>query len=336
MRVLLVGRMDGWMTFYLSQLEKGFLAAGAECRTHNYRKQGLGMMLKKALSLGTEASLKAERTNSVVEAVRAFLPDIVLTNSGRLDLTRIREALTGVLVYWDMDGPDGLLVDQAFPWADGVDLVLTVSRPLERRFSQSQGTLVHYLPHGADLEFYSRGPVSETQHTRFAAQITFVGRVSKRREALLERLVDCGLAVWGEDWGSRNVGGRIKGCLREKGDVVGEDVVALYRSSDVVLNILRDPFMSPPSILSVQAFTIPATGACLLSDWVEELEDAFEPDREVLAFSSADELVEKANRYTRDRAACRQVGEAGRRRCEADHSLTARARRILELSNAVR
>jgi spore maturation protein CgeB len=160
--------------------------------------------------------------------------------------------------------------------------------------------------------------------------------VCERRERLLERLVDLGLVVWGNAWSSRGTGLKLRGCVREAKDVVGPDLLSLYRSSVIMLNILRDPFISPPSILSLQAFSIPSTGACMLTDWVEELEEAYDPEREVIAFRSADELVEKAQRYSRDREAARRVGEAGRRRCEAHHSLASRARTVLDLVDAVR
>ncbi len=335
-KVLIVGRMDGWMAVYLSQLARGFSRAGAECLTFNYRKEGLRASLRRAISRQKELLLKEERTRRVAEAIKSFAPDIVLVNSARFDLPRIRAGMSGTLVFWDMDGPEGELVNDGFPWEGGVDLVLTVSRPLERRFSRSHRVPVRYLPHGTDLDFYAPGSVSRQQYERFESPLAFVGRVCERREKLLERLVDLGLVVWGSAWSSRRISRSLKGCIREKKDVIGADLLALYRSSVTVLNILRDPFMSPPSILSLQAFSIPSAGACMLTDWVEELEEAYDPDREVVAFRSTDELIEKARQYSRDRLAARRVGEAGRRRCEADHSLERRARTILDFVDEVR
>jgi glycosyltransferase involved in cell wall biosynthesis len=335
-KVLIVGRMDGWMAVHLAQLARGFEQAGAESRTFNYRERGLRMGLMRAFSREKELLLRTERTKRVLGAIRSFSPDIVLVNGGRLDLPRIRAGMKGTLVFWDMDGPEGELVNEGFPWENGVDLVLTVSRPLERRFSSPHGVPVRYLPHGTDLDFYAPGSVSREQHERFAAPLAFVGRVCERREKLLEGLVDLGLVVWGSAWSNKTISRSLKGCVREGKDAIGPDLLALYRSSAVVLNILRDPFVSPPSILSLQAFSIPSTGACMLTDWVEELEDAYDPDREVISFRSTDELVEKARRYSTDREAARRVAAAGRRRCEADHSLGKRAQSILDLVDAVR
>lgn len=36
-------------------------------------------------------------------------------------------------------------------------------------------------------------------------------------------------------------------------------------------------------------------GACLVTDWKENLHEMFEPEKEVVTYRSADEMVEKVN-----------------------------------------
>jgi len=331
-RVLIVGRMDGWMGSYLSQLRHAFEEIGIQCRMLDYRRQSALTRLALIFGAEKEAVIRSARTRLVLADIQAFSPDVIFTVTSRLDFSSLRSAFRGRLVYWDMDGPAGALADKNFPWNDGIDLVLTVSRLTEMTFSSSP-VPVRYLPHGVDLQFFCNGTVDSQDYRRFSAPIAFVGRTCPRRANLLERIADMGLVIWGHRWSRHTAHAeKLRSCVREEGDILGLDLVSLYRSTGVMLNILQQPFAVQPTILSLQAFSIPSTETCLLTDWTQELEEAFEPDKEVAVFRSEDELVEKAQRYLRDKAAARAVGKAGRRRCMADHSLTARARRIVELA----
>jgi glycosyltransferase involved in cell wall biosynthesis len=320
------------MGIYLSQLRQAFTAVGVQCRTLDYRR--LSSLARLALLLGPdkESVVRSVRTKLLVAEIKAHSPNIVFTVTSRLDFPVLRSAFDGTMIYWDMDGPAGALVDPGFPWNDGIDLVLTVSRVMERGF-HSGPVPVRYLPHGVDPEFFSNGPVSSRDRRRFAASIAFVGRTCPRRAALLVRIADMGLVLWGQRWSRNNEESRgLRRCVREDGDILGKDLVSLYRSSGVMLNILQQTFALQRTILSLQAFSIPSTETCLLTDWAEELDEAFEPEKEVAVFRSPDEFVEKARRYSQDQAAARALGEAGRRRCVAHHSLQARARQILDLA----
>ena len=83
--------------------------------------------------------------------------------------------------------------------------------------------------------------------------------------------------------------------------------------------------------MNMQVFMVTACRTALATEFVEELPDAFEPGREVLAFSSREELAELAARYTVDKDAAARIAEAGFRRCLADHTMAVRAGEMLSL-----
>jgi spore maturation protein CgeB len=154
---------------------------------------------------------------------------------------------------------------------------------------------------------------------------------------LLAPLAEKGLLVWGKRWSKKPwKSDSFKPCIRDKQNIEGDEVVACYRATDVLVNISREPFVDPPTTLNLQVFHVPATGTCLLTEKVVELEDAFELEKEVLAFKSPEELVEKALKYSRDLDAAQRIAEAGRRRCEAEHSMAHRAKKLLAYYNEVR
>jgi spore maturation protein CgeB len=94
-------------------------------------------------------------------------------------------------------------------------------------------------------------------------------------------------------------------------------------------NILREPFVESQTVMSLQVFAVLASSVCLLTEWVQEIEDAFEPDSEILTFRDPHEFREKAIRYSREPAAARRIGEAGRKRCLSEHTHTHRAQNLL-------
>lgn len=323
--------MDGWMGIYWEQLARAFEEKGAVCRTLDYRRADGRAFFRRIFPGDSETILRRRRTRALISATKEHRPDILLLHSMRFDLYTLREAFEGSIVYWDIDGPAGPLGRGALPSMEGMDLLLTVSRVVLRKLEKEADLPARYLPHGADLDFYKPGPLSPALEKRFASPLAFVGRPTERRARFLEPLAGEGLVVWGSRWGKRPWSGRaFHACRREGGNIEGEEVVALYRAAGVVLNVSREPFADPPTTMNLQVFHVPAAGGCLLTERVEELEEAFEPDREVLTFQGPEAFVEKAQRYGRDRDACRRIGEAGRRRCEAEHSLHARAGRIIE------
>jgi spore maturation protein CgeB len=156
-----------------------------------------------------------------------------------------------------------------------------------------------------------------------------VGKPTDRRVAHLQALAGRDLVVWGGRWSKAPWRTTAPEAVRRQRDnVLGEEVVAIYRAATVVLNISREEFVDPPNTLNLHVFHAPASGACLLTEWVEEIEDAFEPGSEVLVYRGVDDFVEQALRYSADVEAARRIGRAGRRRCEREHGLHHRAATI--------
>ncbi len=72
-------------------------------------------------------------------------------------------------------------------------------------------------------------------------------------------------------------------------------------------------------------------GACLVTDWKKNLGELFELDREVVAYRSADECLERATWLLDHHDEARKIGEAGQRRTLRDYTVRRRMERHLEL-----
>jgi hypothetical protein len=332
MKVLLVTRLDGWWEGYAEQIVNAFSGCGVTCQTLDYQLAKRGRLQRLWTRPNDDTVLRRKRADLVIRAARAFQPDMILTHCRRLDFSRVREGTKRRLVFWDIEGPTGGIAQGDVPGDGSVDMLLSASSRIVRLHADL-GIPIYYVPHAVDVDLHAPRTVAESQRRRFESPLNFVGTPDARRAEYLELLADHCLTIWGHRWSKakwRNE--TLKPCIRERRDVVGEDLIDLYRSTTVFINVLSERHSREPSLLNLQAFAVPASGTCLLTEWTEELDAAFEVGSEVLAFRALDELVELATRYGRDADGANRIGARGRQRCEAEHSFSHRVARILELT----
>ncbi len=85
----------------------------------------------------------------------------------------------------------------------------------------------------------------------------------------------------------------------------------------------------------MRLFETTGVGACLLTDWKENLSELFEPDAEVLTYRSAEECVEKVNYILEHEEERRSIAAAGQLRTLREHTFDNRAARIDEIIRSV-
>lgn len=116
---------------------------------------------------------------------------------------------------------------------------------------------------------------------------------------------------------------------RTRPPVFGVKMFQLLRRSRVVLNTHID--VSPLSASNMRLFEATGAGACLLTDWKENLAQLFEPDKEVLTYRSAEECAEKVRYILAREPERRAIAAAGQRRTLREHNFDNRAARIDEI-----
>ncbi len=323
MKLLLVGNCEGWMEIHLGQMKRGFEAAGAEVELVDYH----GLESSWGFLRGEAGRFEACQRR-LEKLVRSCKPDLILfiIARHRFDFARIRSYSRARIVLWDYDGPNWKCL-QTKEWLKEIDLLLTVSRPIERELLAS-GAPVRYLPHGVDCDYYSPGPAA----VEYRSPVSCVGRATARRAEFCREIADCGLALYGRRWHKlpECAGTMLAESVRTRHDVIGPGMVDIYRGADVLINILQENLARAKTIMSLQVFAIPAAGSCLVTERVEELAESFEIGRELLAFDTPEELAEGVRRALAEPGWARKVGEAGRERCLAQHGHRKRAETILD------
>jgi hypothetical protein len=329
MKICIVGRGDGWMGTHLSHFSDGFRSLGHEVLLADYRlwdKRGFDIS---ALINPVSARIRRQ-TMQLKRLLAESKPHVLIVIPARpiFDYDSIRESFPGKIIFYDMDGPASSCFENGLEWIRKVDLLLSVSPVMAKRLVRSGFDNVEYLAHGVDTNYYSPVSPSPEEKVRFGSPVAFVGRPSERRAEYLEAVADLGLTVWGKRWAKKPYSSNpvISSCRKEKVNILSEDLIKLYRSTVVMTNILREPLMD---IMNLQVFSIPATGTCLVTEWVEDIEDSFDLGNEILTFKTVDDFRETVAMLVKDTMRAKKIGESGMKRCIAHHTHAHRARTIL-------
>lgn len=213
------------------------------------------------------------------------------------------------------------------------DAIFTVIRANVPEYLALGAPRAAYLPFGYDPEVHRPVRLPETERARWAAEVAFLGKWSRARQALLETLAETApVTVRGFLWERVPRDSPLTSYLR--GPAPLEAVAAVLSSAKVVLNPLNDQGRMEHVM---RTFEIPACGAFQLARRTAEHLDFFVEDREIVCFDSAEELKDKVAFYLRHQAARERIARAGHERLRRDaHSYLDRVRTLLQAARELR
>jgi spore maturation protein CgeB len=114
--------------------------------------------------------------------------------------------------------------------------------------------------------------------------------------------------------------------------VYGLEMFQTLRDSRVTFNNHID--LSAASASNMRLFESTGVGTCLLTDRKPNLPSLFEPDREVVAYGSTEECVEKVRWLLEHEAEREEIARAGQARVLREHTFAHRAPRLDALIRA--
>lgn len=240
------------------------------------------------------------------------------------------------------------------------DLVWLTSSETEWLFKK-WGASTHFAPYAAN----PRSPISRTLQERLAVSFigTLYGARQQRMNALGRAGVQCDVYTGGSsssepssirvshlrealellqfDVGRSVLWGFVLKALRGnpanpctsiqyRGNPTFDELAQIYASSALSLSVteLRNTFLlkNPVHKIHLRSFEIPMALGVQLAPYTPELAGYFEADKEILFFSSEEELVSKAKYFVHgDRQHYRdRIRFAARRRAEAEHTWSRR------------
>jgi glycosyltransferase involved in cell wall biosynthesis len=312
----------GKLDFYLEDLGECIAEAGG----HDVQFCALSSMNRRALSTFFLPP-EERRLGALRKLVEKERPDVLFFNSYKLrfDFQEVRRFFHGKIIVLDMEGPN-FAGFHAPDWIRHVNLVITVSR-LSCRILNDQGFKnVVYLPHGVNPSrfFPTDKSASNSRNERI-----FIGRPSPHRNQYLEKLMEIGLPVtlYGKKWhDSKQAPISLAGCAaRRKEDIHGTVLLETIEGADLFVNILQDQFKDLQTLINMQVFMVSACRTCVLTEYVEEIADAFEPETEISVYRDIGELCEKALYFHKNPQSAEKIAVAAYKRVLQDHTLEKRA-----------
>lgn len=232
--------------------------------------------------------------------------------------------------------------------------ILVYCKSYEKSDYEALGKQAIYMPLGYCDEIHRPVPSSDP---KWCCPVGFLGGWEPRRQEFLSPLAeaDLGLKIWGGYWDFLKDG---KWTLRRKlildqlaggvayrihrqpeladrwqgGEVYGDDYARALTGAKIGLGFLRKVC---PDQHTTRSFEIPACGSMLLADRTDEHCEFFEEGREADYFDSAEELLDKADYYTRNASVRDGIAQAGLKRCHRSaYSYVERLKTVLSLISA--
>jgi len=210
-----------------------------------------------------------------------------------------------------------------FPY-DGFDLILSGIPSLVQHF-QKQGLKAAYLPHAFDYRTLQFIP----SFTNRVPRVAFLGSLSRNHKERIEFLdalsrqieIDFygnGLDLLPDDSPLRT---------RYKGTAWGRDLYAVYGSYPIVLHKNID--MAGKSASAKRLFEATGMGACVVTEAGDDLEGLFQPERELVTYSSFEECVDKIKYLLENQDKALQIGRMAQNRTLTDHTYERRVKKIM-------
>ncbi len=242
---------------------------------------------------------------------KSYRPDLVLALTQELDealLSELKQA-GAVTVSWWGDTPanmrkQGLLVKN---W----DWVFIKDRYAAFKLN-TLGINAEFLPEAMNPDWHIRN------YESIGSNLCFAGNVYNYRHFLIRQLIEHGLTditLFG-DRPPRWAAPEVKAVYKNR-FIVKEEKSRIFGESFACINSTA---MSEGNSLNCRAFEIAGAAGLQIMEYRPAIEDCFEPEHEIVTYSSVPELVEKVERLKKDSSLAEKVRLAGHRRALSEHT----------------
>jgi spore maturation protein CgeB len=205
--------------------------------------------------------------------------------------------------------------DDLFNKLNGSRFIKDSFRLYDIHFSPRRDLKMEYLDKGAKrfefINWYYRDeaviPKSLILGNNYKYDLSFVGSWSKRRNQILYSLPDCDLNIFGWGWKKKQ---ELKDKLNFKinNHVSIREMMKIYSQTKININILTKENRDS---INLRNFEVPIAGGFQISERTEEILNMFEEDKEIVLFSSNEELSSKIHFYLKNENSRDKIRIAG-------------------------
>lgn len=183
---------------------------------------------------------------------------------------------------------------KACNWTKGNSIYDSISNELDNLISLKE----------SDYDYY------KLIEKKFAKETLFIGPMvaNREREAILSLASERFKTTLYTTENDKDYAKELFDKAKVFGPVKGEDPYKIYASSKLNLNLtLRTIETAVPQ----RVFDIMSVGGTVISNYQEEAEELFVPDKEIILFESSEEFVDKAQFYLNHSSLRSKIGLAG-------------------------
>ena len=282
-----------------------------------------------ARKVGLSPRLDKQAENILLAQIEEFRPDVVLNQDiFHVDtslIRRIKGIGNPILI-----GQVGIEPSRGEDWTVYHLMMSQLSTTVNSfRSLGVRSELNHLAFEPAILDALPEAPAADID-------VSFVGTVSadhRQRIALLEAVAErYDLKLFGNPPQALSASSPLHRCFQ--GEVWGADMYQVLRRSRVTLNSHID--MAGREAGNMRLFEATGVGAFLLTDYKDNLDTLFEPDREVAAWRSIDDCLTAIARMLGDDNGRAAIARAGQARTMAQHTYRHRTQEILDFVEQLR
>jgi hypothetical protein len=282
-----------------------------------------------ARKIGLSPRLDTRAENILLAQIEEFKPDLVLNQDVFYVDARLMRRIKGIGNPIAI-GQVGIEPSRGEDW--GVYDLMISQLPTSVRFFRSLGVraeVSHLAFEPAILDALPAAPEADVE-------VSFVGSISldhRQRIALLEAVAArYDLKLWGNRPQALPASSPLHRCFQ--GEVWGAEMYQVLRRSRITLNSHID--LAGREAGNMRLFEATGVGAFLLTDFKDNLDTLFAPDREVGVWRSIDDCLDRIGQYLRDDQARATIARAGQARTMSQHTYRHRAIEILGFVDGLR
>lgn len=273
---------------------------------------------------------RPDRNELLLDCLRRLKPDLLFVligyNYAPEVLEQIKRSHGVTTVAWWVENPDNFQVlIPSLPWYDHV---FSFSRAVAEVLTREGPRPCRFVNYGTDPGMYRPMVSGPWSRYRYGADLSFLGKFKERRRDYLSALTGMDLGIWGPLWKKELKRDNHALLTQVRGTRLFDRKAALlFNATRVNLNINSWATESGPNL---RVFDVLACRSCLLTEYVEELNELFVVGREIDTFRSAEELADKARFYLSHEKERERMAMRGYEKVAASYKMVDCLRRILE------
>lgn len=170
--------------------------------------------------------------------------------------------------------------------------------------------------------------VEEKEYLKWGSDLAFMGTLSKHRENTLKELDGFNLKIWGSGWHKAGKEFKNKFILMYQ-EAWFEEMSKVCNATKIIVDVLT---AENNDTTNLKNFQIPACGGFLMSNRTDAILELFDEDKEIVCYSSFEELRSKCNYYLQNERERKKIAtNAFNKVTNGNNSVLDRAIQILEI-----